>query len=368
MGLFKIVSGAAAGALLLFVAGCEVPPMESEQNGFRGTGMAQINNPESDAIIGAIPVAGPLAPSSGPKAGALYENVQVLGDLSVAEFTRLMAAMTEWVAPEEGCNYCHVAGNLASDDIYTKVVSRRMLQMTQNVNVAYEAHVGETGVTCYTCHRGNNVPQYIWTLDDADPPTTRGMAGWNADQNRAGVKATAYSSLPYDPFRSYLENRVAEPGNVRVQATTALPAGTRPKNIKQTEQTYGLMMHWSDALGVNCTYCHNSRAFGSWEESTPVRVTAWHGLRMVQGVNEQYLAPLATALPEHRLGMNGDAPKANCATCHQGVNKPLGGAPMAKDYPSLRKEGKPDTNLRASVTTAIDAAEVATLAAGSGGQ
>ena len=73
-----------------------------------------------------------------------------------------MAAMTEWVAPEEGCNYCHVAENLASDDIYTKVVSRRMLQMTQHINANWNDHVGETGVTCYTCHRGNNVPAEIW--------------------------------------------------------------------------------------------------------------------------------------------------------------------------------------------------------------
>ena len=62
--------------------------------------------------------------------------MQVLGDLSVAEFTRTMASITEWVSPEEGCNYCHIPENLASDDIYTKVVSRRMLQMTQDINTA----------------------------------------------------------------------------------------------------------------------------------------------------------------------------------------------------------------------------------------
>jgi outer membrane protein OmpA-like peptidoglycan-associated protein len=31
----------------------------------------------------------------------------------------------------------------------------------------------------------------------------------------------------------------------------------------------------------------------------------------------------------------GDAPKANCGTCHQGVYKPLFGANMLKDYPEL---------------------------------
>ena len=37
----------------------------------------------------------------------------------------------------------------------------------------------------------------------------------------------------------------------------------------------------------------------------------------------------------NRLGVLGDAPKANCATCHQGAYKPLNGAPMVKDYPEL---------------------------------
>ena len=33
--------------------------------------------------------------------------------------------------------------------------------------------------------------------------------------------------------------------------------------------------------------------------------------------------------------MLGDVAKVNCATCHQGVFKPLYGVSMAKDYPEL---------------------------------
>ncbi|MEO0949685.1 MAG: photosynthetic reaction center cytochrome c subunit family protein [Pseudomonadota bacterium] len=36
--------------------------------------------------------------------------------------------------------------------------------------------------------------------------------------------------------------------------------------------------------------------------------------------------------PDYRLGETGDAPKAYCSTCHQGQNKPLGGANMVNDY------------------------------------
>ena len=35
-------------------------------------------------------------------AGDIYENVQVLGDLTDDNFNRLMLAMTQWVSPEEG--------------------------------------------------------------------------------------------------------------------------------------------------------------------------------------------------------------------------------------------------------------------------
>jgi photosynthetic reaction center cytochrome c subunit len=101
------------------------------------------------------------------------------------------------------------------------------------------------------------------------------------------------------------------------------------------EHTYGLMMGMSEGLGVNCTFCHNSRAFANWEESRPQRTTAWHGIRMVRSVNADYIQPLAAVFPPNRLGSQGDPLKVNCATCHQGLNKPLNGAQMVKDFPEL---------------------------------
>jgi photosynthetic reaction center cytochrome c subunit len=97
------------------------------------------------------------------------------------------------------------------------------------------------------------------------------------------------------------------------------------------------MIHMSEGLGVNCTFCHNSRSFTGWSESTPQRVTAWHGIRMVRDLNTSYLEPLTAQFPANRLGPGGDVAKINCSTCHQGVSKPLYGAPMAKDYPELTR-------------------------------
>jgi photosynthetic reaction center cytochrome c subunit len=106
-------------------------------------------------------------------------------------------------------------------------------------------------------------------------------------------------------------------------------------SIKQAEQTYALMISMSRSLGVNCTYCHNTRQFASWQEAPPARVVAYRGELMVRDVNANFLAPLAPTFPKIRLGTMGDAPKLQCLTCHNGTYKPLFAASMAKDYPAL---------------------------------
>ena len=327
-----LMAAAAAGVVVLagLATTFERPPVISIQNGFRGTGMQEVYNPRivrDEAAANKAPAASPQV-HGGPKAGVVYKNVQVLKDLDVAAFTRLMAAITTWVAPKQGCNYCHVAGNMADDTLYTKVVSRRMIQMVQRVNGEWTSHVGATGVTCYTCHRGQPVPAYVWT--QPNPPHPHGSAEVYTGKNLASPVANN-SSLPYDPITPFLD---AHPENIRVQATVPLP-GTDPSSIKQTEWTYALMAHFSQSLGVGCDYCHNTRAFGQWSQSPPARATAWYGIRMVRDLNVNFLDPLASVLPANRHGPLGDGPKVDCMTCHQGVYKPLFGAAMAKDFPEL---------------------------------
>ncbi len=219
-------------------------------------------------------------------------------------------------------------GNFASDGKYTKVVARRMLEMTQDINANWKSHVAETGVTCYTCHRGQPVPAQVWFQPEPDRQAAR-MAGSSAGQNQPAMQV-GVTSLPGDGLTPYL----LKDQPIRVAGTTALPAGNR-SSTKQAEYTYSLMMHMSSSLGVNCTYCHNSRAFGEWEESTPQRATAWHGIRMARTLNTEYLEPLTSTFPASRLGSQGDVAKLNCATCHQGAHKPLYGAPMLKAHPEL---------------------------------
>ena len=330
------------GAVLTtaLLGGCfEAPPIDSEQIGPDGIGMQTMQSTEvRDALATENVLPEPLAaaPDAGPRAKDVYQNVQVLGDLSVAEFARTMASITAWVSPEAGCTYCHVGNNFADDGIYTKVVSRRMMQMTQNINSAWDSHVGDTGVTCLTCHRGNPVPEYIW-FDTLEPNRQGGFAANSYGQNHANTNVGSTSMLD-DPFSHYLTDEQAP---IRVISQTALPIRdvTQTLSTQSTENTYSLMVHMSTSLGQNCTYCHNSRNFSDWSQSPPQRATAWHALRMVPALNQAYLEPLGPVYPMSRLGPKGDAPKVNCTTCHQGLYKPFYGVGMLDDYPVWKAPG-----------------------------
>jgi photosynthetic reaction center cytochrome c subunit len=168
------------------------------------------------------------------------------------------------------------------------------------------------------------VPDYAWTSDPGPNHSPRfGATGQNT------VSATVgFASLPYDPLTTFLDKTDVP---IPVVSTTALPTDN-PKTIKDAEHTYGLMMYINNSLGINCTYCHNSQAFSSWEQK---KVTAWYAIRHVRAMNRDYIWPLADILPDSRKGPLGDPKRIACETCHQGVYKPLFGAPMAKDYPGL---------------------------------
>jgi photosynthetic reaction center cytochrome c subunit len=269
------------------------------------------------------------SPPGSPLAKDTFKNVQVLGDLPVGEFTRTMLALTAWVSPKEGCNYCHAPGDDPSvDKLYTKTVARRMLAMTRQINSAWQPHVAQTGVTCWTCHRGQPVPAQVW-FNQAGGKQAGGAAAVSDGHNHPSLQA-GLTALDVNVLGRFLVGN--EP--LRAAGVQALPANN-PATIKQTENTFGLMIHISQSLGVNCTHCHNTRSHADWSTSPLTRTTAFQGIRMVRELNNQFLLPLAGTFPAERLGPTGDVPKISCATCHQGQNKPLGGAPLLKAHPAL---------------------------------
>jgi len=280
--------------VLVIVAVFEAPPPKVEQIGYRGVGM-QIT--DSEKALGEKLEANKVPPALPPpnEEGALlavdaYENVQVLGHLSTARFTRLMTAITTWVSPEQGCAYCHNTENMASDEVYAKNVTRHMFRQTWYLNENWQSHVKQTGVTCYTCHRGQPVPEYVWF--EGEEADASGMLGYRGPQNMAAADV-GLASLPSDVFETYLYDDTG----IRVQSDVPLPSGNR-SSIKQTEWTYGLMIHFSNSLGVNCTFCHNSRSWASWEQSPVQRGTAWYGIRMVRRLNNDHLKRISDLLPD----------------------------------------------------------------------
>jgi photosynthetic reaction center cytochrome c subunit len=322
---------------MLLTAGWVRPPIVGVQTGFRGTGQDQLISAQNLRILeaaNALPAAVDKASSSGERATDAYKNVKVLTDLSTEEFNRVMVAITQWVSPDQGCAYCHNTDNLADDSLYTKIVARRMLEMNRHINKAYTSHVADTGVTCYTCHRGQPVPGNIW-FENPGGPHAGGMAATNYGFGHPS-KSNGATGLPVDPFTPHLLGD----DNLRVEGKTALPT-LSGASIQQTEQSFSLMIHMSEALGVNCTFCHNTRNFSGWDESKPQRAVAWQGLNMLRELNAVYLETLNKTYPANRLGPQGDSPKANCATCHQGASKPLLGQSMARDFPELGGKAAP---------------------------
>jgi photosynthetic reaction center cytochrome c subunit len=326
-----------AAGLSLTLSGCEFGPKATSQNGYRGTGMNQVVNNRYVTRQQAIPANVYETPDdSGPRASETYQNVQVLGGVSTERFNHFMANMNNWVVPaglpesEQGCNYCHNPNNMASDEKYQKVAARKMIQMNQNINANWSSHVQGTGVTCWTCHRGNAIPLNRWSLDGPDGNGT--ITGKKYGQNTPDPRV-AFASLPNQGFARYILNTGSM--NARVNNTQIHPSPNHVVSTKEAEKVYGFMMHMSSSLGVNCTFCHNTGSFQTWNMSTPKRALSWYAIRMVRDSNEKYVTVLNNVLPADQKGPHGDPYKINCSTCHNGINKPMYGVSMRAENPVL---------------------------------
>ncbi len=333
-----ILVGAVGGAVLvaaLLVSWGQPLKTDSFQTGPRGTGMSVVAY-ESDIVTPDPSVAGyvsadPVPPQPGDQlARDAYPDAEpALGDLTQANYDRLVTAMRAWTG---------IPDLFAGEENYQTVVARRMIEMTQTLNDDWGGHTnwsGEAGVNCYTCHRGEPVPSEVWF---SITPVTRATAGWASVQNRATVQSQ-FTSLPSDALETFL----VEGAQIAVHDLEArVPRDPSLPTWQDTERTYSLMNYFSNALGVNCVFCHNTRAFYDPGQNTPQWANATLGITMVQDLNNTYLVPLAADLPPERLGpVQADAPKAACATCHKGYQKPMGGMDMISDWPELAAPGVP---------------------------
>ena len=88
-----------------------------------------------------------------------FKNVQLLTHVKTKKEMR--AHMKEQ-AKSLGvkCTFCHVPGKFDLDEKEHKKVAREMIVMVNEINAKYFADE-EHGISCWTCHRGNEEPEYL---------------------------------------------------------------------------------------------------------------------------------------------------------------------------------------------------------------
>ncbi len=82
----------------------------------------------------------------------VHKNLKVL-----PQDTDIRATMGAFrTALGQQCTFCHVQGDFASDANPKKEIARHMIQMVNDINAKFPD--GKVHVSCYTCHRGANIP------------------------------------------------------------------------------------------------------------------------------------------------------------------------------------------------------------------
>ena len=305
---------------------------DSLQTGPRGTGMVrpEFINQVRDAdpsVAGYLSRADISEEDVAAVSDAALENVPpALGDISDEEYAQLVVAMRSWTG---------IPDLMEDPESYQTQVAYTMVGMVQAINEGWIGHVQSNavvGVNCYTCHRGQPVPSEIWfRLGEV----TEATEGWSAVQNRVTVQSQ-YTSLPSDALETFLLD-YGRIGVHNLEAHVAeYPDEEGVTTWQDTERTFSLMNYVSNSLGVNCVFCHNSRAFYDPEQVTPQWATEQLGIGMVQEINNDWLLPLEGILPPERLGpVFADAPKAACKTCHKGYQQPMQGLNVIDEWPEL---------------------------------
>lgn len=87
--------------------------------------------------------------------GGPPKNLKVLpSTMDRAQVVGVMRNFTAGLGVQ--CTYCHVQGQFDSDENPKKNVARMMMKMVGEINMQFPD--GKQHVTCYTCHRGAEMP------------------------------------------------------------------------------------------------------------------------------------------------------------------------------------------------------------------
>jgi photosynthetic reaction center cytochrome c subunit len=252
-----------------------------------------------------------------------------LANVTVENYERLVEAMRSWT----GIPDLLEPGN----DSYQTQVAYSMIEMTQNINQNWAAHVqanAEVGVTCYTCHRGQPVPNNIWFRVG---PVNNNAAGWPAIQNRVTMTSN-FTSLP----STYLEHFLLQDEDGFYGVAQVHDLASRVENLA------GRSAHPAD--GNDLCLDELLRQLAGRElrvlsqQPRVLRSHAGHPAMVDRKPRHHHGAGAAGAVhPAARRGPAGrtsrsdlrDVPKLACRTCHQGEQQPLNGLNVIANWPEL---------------------------------
>lgn len=123
---------------------------------------------------------------------------------------------------------------------------------------------------------------------------------------------TTGSRDPMDAGRGIESAKVMESikGKEQLEVTEVF-SNLKVLNGFPAENLVTAMETWSKALGVTCSYCHNSLDYAA--DSKPEKEVSRDMVRLAEKIN----ADLAV-MPN----LGSEKPIVNCVTCHRGATKP----------------------------------------------
>jgi photosynthetic reaction center cytochrome c subunit len=89
-----------------------------------------------------------------PPAEQVFKNIQALKGMPASQMKMVMNLISASMGMR--CDQCHVPDAFEKDDKRAKQTTRRMIQMTFDVNKS--SFEGQPQITCYSCHRGQAQP------------------------------------------------------------------------------------------------------------------------------------------------------------------------------------------------------------------
>src|ERR1019366_2323824 len=101
----------------------------------------------------------------------VYKNIVQLKGTPADQLMPAMQFMASSLGAE--CAFCHVQGQMESDDKPAKKTARAMIAMTAAINK--DSFRGQREVTCFSCHRGALRPVNTPPVLDSDAPARPGL-------------------------------------------------------------------------------------------------------------------------------------------------------------------------------------------------